>query len=146
MHLLIHSTRNTAIGMLRKGVVYKLDDKDHRVRKVVANLTKGKPAAAKVLSEKELEAHLAAVESLVPKAEGKKAPEKIADLKKAAAKAEKDREDAEAAQAAAEQALDDAKSEISESAKALAEAQQRIAELEAAAQSKDAGKTGDGGK
>lgn len=110
-----------------------------KVRDAVA----AQKAAEKRLAEREEELRLAK-EGI---AELEKSGDKIAELEAAVEKADKDRDSARAAQAAAEQALDDAKTEISEGAKALAEAHARIAELEAAAaQPKDGGKSGDGGK
>ena len=60
MFVKLKSTRHTAIGTLRMGVVYKLDGTDHRVKKAINPLIEAKVAV--VLSEEE--AAKAAAETL----------------------------------------------------------------------------------
>jgi hypothetical protein len=71
-YLQILSTRSTAIGTLRFGVIYTLDDTDPRVGKVIKALTNNgtkaapKRPAGKLLTESEVDFAKAEVQSLIP--------------------------------------------------------------------------------
>lgn len=88
-NLKILSTRHTAIGSFRKGVIYHLDDKDYRVVKVIKNLTdKGskenpKTPAAILLSDDDVKKARSEVETLVPKAEAFNTMEQLAQARAA---------------------------------------------------------------
>lgn len=72
IYLQMNGTRRTAIGMLRFGVIYKLDDADMRMVKVINALTakpeSGEPAATRLTKKKATSAKQA-IESLVPEKE-----------------------------------------------------------------------------
>jgi len=127
-------TRRTAIGNLRFGVIYRLDNRDARVDKVIKALTdKGTKAqpkrpAAVVLSEKDVKARRAATESLIPEPEVVSATDQAlrsgADAKKVIADQRKEI-------AALKKAATTAASEITVLTEGKATALARVAELEA---------------
>jgi chromosome segregation ATPase len=64
MHVKILSTRHTAIGTLRRGVIYNFPE-DHRdAHKAIKPMLDAKPPAAVRLTSEQVEAETAAVESL----------------------------------------------------------------------------------
>ncbi len=56
MYVKVNSTRHTAIGTLRFGCVYKVDEKDAGVMKLVKNLLYGSDAALKRITAKKVRA------------------------------------------------------------------------------------------
>lgn len=88
MFLKMLSTRRTQLGMLRHGVIYNVDADDPRSAPTVAALLDQDNPAAVALSEEEVEAERAAVESVVlsPEAEStggrEDSDELVADLER----------------------------------------------------------------
>lgn len=62
----VNSTRHTAIGTLRRGIVYDLDVKDHKIKKAITPLLKGENPALEEITAKEAKKIAAEVISLVP--------------------------------------------------------------------------------
>ncbi|KZL04547.1 hypothetical protein PsAD2_04630 [Pseudovibrio axinellae] len=54
MFIRVNSSRRTAIGMLRFGVVYKVNEKDRKVKKAIEPLLDGKNAPLKRLTAKDV--------------------------------------------------------------------------------------------
>ena len=121
MHIEIKSTRRTMIGTLRRGTIYKLDERDMRVGKVLKPMLES--GAALRLTEEQAAERKADVESLELPAHVHHDPDtvdEIAEMEARLAIADEDRVALEAARDDAMARAEKAEADLAEAVAALA--------------------------
>lgn len=96
------STRHTAVGTFRFGVVYEVDEKNHNVRKHVLPLLEGESPALEKISKAQAEKAVATPTQFTPEATAPDAKATASDLRGALAKAKQAQKEAEGRADAAE--------------------------------------------
>jgi chromosome segregation ATPase len=107
------STRHTAVGTFRFGVVYEVDEKNHAVRKHVLPLLEGESPALEKISKAQAEKEMATPTQFTPEATAPDAKATASDLRGAVAKAQKAQKEAEDKADAAETRAEEAEGKLS---------------------------------
>ncbi|TRD21905.1 hypothetical protein [Palleronia caenipelagi] len=123
------STRHTAVGTFRFGVVYEIDPKDHKVHKAIKPLLEGDSPALEEVSK--AAAGKARVTQFTPEASSPRRSRPAADLRGDVAKLEAALQDSQDKEAAATKRATELEAELNVAQDKEATATARSAELEA---------------